>query len=201
MLNLPESTQFDKRLPKQSFYEHMEITPSLKRIFIDEIKNIYWRNKIAASTMNITHGDLVTEIEIFEIQLSKPSFKEEVLRQIDKAIPYHILYILTCNNKQQAWIGYQNKHYYHTEWMDHLSLELTGITTDAIYENYVRQIASSTLDRKTTLQESVEISEKKKKLQKQIKSLQSKVRKETQFNRQVELNSQLKKLMKELEQL
>lgn len=31
MLGLPKSTEFNKRLPKQKFYENLTITPALKK--------------------------------------------------------------------------------------------------------------------------------------------------------------------------
>ena len=53
MLGLPKTTEFNKRIPKQKFYDNLTITPALKKVFIDQIKAIYWRNKIAASTTNL----------------------------------------------------------------------------------------------------------------------------------------------------
>jgi hypothetical protein len=51
MLGLPKTTEFNKRIPKQKFYDNLPVTPALKKVFIDQIKTIYWRNKIAASTI------------------------------------------------------------------------------------------------------------------------------------------------------
>ena len=51
MIGLPKTTEFNKRIPKQKFYENLEIPPALKKVFVDQVKIIYWRNKIAASTM------------------------------------------------------------------------------------------------------------------------------------------------------
>lgn len=64
MFGLPTSTEFNKRIPKQKFYENIAVTHALKRFFVDQIKNIYWRNKIAASTLNLASGTDVTEIEV-----------------------------------------------------------------------------------------------------------------------------------------
>lgn len=72
MLGLPKSTEFNKRIPKQKFYENLSVTPALKRVFIDQIKVIYWRNKVAATTMNLAEGDTVTEVEVFEVKLAAP---------------------------------------------------------------------------------------------------------------------------------
>ena len=91
MFGFPASTEFNKRIPKQKFYEHIDIGSSLKRIFIEQIHLIYWRNKLAATTLNVAAGEAVTEIEVLEVQLKSPHLDEAVLRQIDREIPYHIL--------------------------------------------------------------------------------------------------------------
>lgn len=92
MLGLPKSTEFNRRIPKQKFYENLSVTPALKRVFVEQIKVIWWRNKIAATTMNLAVGENVAEIEVFEVCLSALLLDESVLRQIDKEISYHILF-------------------------------------------------------------------------------------------------------------
>ncbi|WP_369126260.1 DUF4391 domain-containing protein, partial [Campylobacter concisus] len=39
------------------------MSPSLKKIFIEQVDKIIWSNKIASSTTNLAGGDLVKEIE------------------------------------------------------------------------------------------------------------------------------------------
>ena len=72
MLGFPASTEFGKRIPKQKFYEKIDISPALKRVFVEQIKLVYWRNKLAAATLNISVGEAVTEIEVFELRLNEP---------------------------------------------------------------------------------------------------------------------------------
>lgn len=215
MLGLPRNTEFNKRIPKQKFYDNLTVSPTLKRSFVEQIKTIYWRNKIATSTVNLAAGENVTELEVFEIALNQQSLDENVLKQIDKEIPYHILFVLSFEDKVQAWIGYKEvragnnafkvSSYYHTVWLkkDDLQLKLDGFGMDVVYENYVRQIAGDILmnNKAIDLKESVEKAEQRTQLQKQIIVLQSKVRKEKQFNKQMELNTQLKNIKKELEAL
>ncbi|MDE6435685.1 MAG: DUF4391 domain-containing protein [Lachnospiraceae bacterium] len=215
MLGLPKSTEFNRRIPKQKFYENLTVSPPLKRVFVEQIKVIWWRNKIATATMNLAAGEAVTEIEVFEVCLAAPQLDEAVLRQIDKEIPYHILFLLEYEGKYQAWTAYKETSesrtnafkvdaYYHTDWMDESALPLKqeGLSTVQVYENFVRQIAGETLSRTgETLKESVEQNERRKELQKQIATLQAKVRREKQLNKQVQLNTELKRLKKELETL
>lgn len=215
MLGFPASTEFNKKIPKQKFYDNLDISPALRRVFVDQIRLVYWRNKLAASTLNIATGEAVTEIEVFEVRLNDPQLDEAVLKQIDKEIPYHILFVLTCNGKAQAWIGYKEaaasgsnafkvSRYYHTGWVpeDELHLHIEGLNMDAVYESLVRQIAGDKLqtDSSESLKESIERDEKKKQLEKQIAALENKMRREKQLNRRMEMNSELKKMRKELDQ-
>ena len=215
MIGLPKTTEFNKRIPKQKFYANMDISPVLKKVFVEQVKIIYWRNKIAASTTNLAAGSHVRELEVFEVRLNSSVLDDSLLRQIDKEIPYHILFLLEYDGKYQAWIGYKeaassgNKAfkvngYYHTEWLveDELPLKLEGLSVDAVYENFIRQIAGDKLKTESageSLKESVARDEQKQQLQKQITTLQAKIRKEKQLNKQMQMNTELKKLKKELE--
>ena len=215
MLGLPKTTDFNKRIPKEKFYENLNVTPTVKKCFVDQIKVIYWRNKIASSTTNLAAGSTVTEIEVFEIKLKTNLLDEGVLRQIDKEIPYHIVFLLEHDGKYQAWTAYKKastgntafkvNQYYHSDWMteDDLPLKLEGLNVDAVYENFVYQIAGDILqaNENESLQDAVERDEKIKNLKKQIEVLQAKIRKEKQLNVQMKLNKELKLLKQALEEL
>ena len=217
MLGLSKATEFNRRIPKAKFYENINITTSLKRLFVDQIKNIYWRNKIASTTTNLNEGKYVTEIEVFEINLISPQVDIELLKSIDSVIPYHILYILEYNGNYQAWIGYKEstniekkiskvERYYHTNWFEEkdLIVKLEGLNLDDVYENLVRQVAGDKLQSANsteTLKQSVERDKEIETLQKQINTLKNKIRKEKQLNKQIEMNSELKKLRKVLEKI
>ena len=93
-MKFPDSTYFNRKLPKQRFYENLTISAATKKSFVDQIKSIYWENKISADTINIAAENKVTEIEIFRINLNQDTIDESVLRLLDKGIPYPIIFIL-----------------------------------------------------------------------------------------------------------
>lgn len=208
LLNFPKSTEFNKRIPKQKFYENIAVTPAMKGAFVEQIRIIYWRNKIATTTLNLAAGEQVTEIEVFEVRLSAPKLDESVLRQIDREIPYHILFLLEYEGRYQAVIGYKEAaagktafkvdRYYSTDWLDEddLPVHLDGFTLDAVYENFVRQIAGDVLveENGTTLKESIEQQKQREQLEKQIVALEAKIRKEKQPKKKFELAQKLQKL-------
>ena len=222
MLSLPKSTEFNRRIPKQKFYENLSVTPELKRVFVDQIAVIYWRNKLATTTLNVSRGERVTEVEIFEIKLNQPSIDTKVLQLIDKEIPYHILYLLEYHGEYQAWIGYTEQSmakadtfkvnsYYHTDWavLDKHPLRMEGLHMDEIYDNFIRQIAGERLLAKesgetvapASIKDAIDRDNMIQKLKKQIDTLETKIKSEKQFNKQVKLNADLKMLKKELDEL
>ena len=216
-IELPKSTEFNKKIPKQKFYENLEISPALKKIFIEQVDKILWSYKIASSTANLADSNLVKEIEVFEVFLKSPNLDDELLRYIDRAVPYHLVFILEYQGRYKACISYKeaaisgNKafkvnSYYYTDWLDkqNLHLKLEGLNLDAAYENFVRQIAGETLQKVASdesLKDSIARSEQKELLQKQILALESKIRKEKQLNKQIQINNELKKLKRNLEEL
>ena len=207
-MGLPVSTEFNKRIPKQKFYENIAVTPAMKRAFVEQIKIIYWRNKIATTTLNLAAGGQGTEIEVVEVRLSAPELDESVLRQIDREIPYHILFLLEYEGKYRAVIGYKEAaagktafkidRYYSTDWLDEddLPVHLEGLTLDAVYENFVRQIAGEALaeENGTTLKESVEQQKQREQIEKQIATLEAKIRKEKQPKKKFEFVQKLNEL-------
>ena len=215
MFQLPKSTEFNKRIPKQKFYDNLDIPSRVKQEFKDKIQVIYWRNKISADTINLATGEEVDEVEVFEIKLRHPDLSVNVLKQIDREIPYHILFLLEYKDKYQAWIGYKEatggnaafkvNQYYHTDWQNapDLTLHIEGLDMDAVYEHFVRQVAGEALqiNHGESLSESIQHAQRREQLQKQIIKLETAIKREKQLNIQIQKNAELKKLKKELEAL
>ena len=214
MLGLPASTEFNKRIPKQKFYDHADLSSTLKRCFVEQIKSIYWVNKIAPSVVNLEKGKYVTEIEVIEIHLYSPELNEGVLKLINKTIPYHILFLLEYDQKYQVWIEFKpssaadkgsakDARYYHTEWQpeENLPIHLDGLNMDEAWENMLLAVSGIKLEHGRSLEEQIAIEDKRVKLEDQITRLEKKVWGERQPKRKFELNQELKSLKKELEEL
>ena len=212
----PKSTEFNKRIPKTKFYEHIELGRKIKDSFVQDIDSIIWANKIAPSTVNIAAGEKVTEIQVFRIVLKHSEFNTNVLRIIDEQIPYHILFIICADNKEQAWIGYKEQSgsesrafkvdsYYHTAWQkpEELKLAIEGLNMDAVYESFVKQISASTApiqwDDDLSAKDNTAKIEEQKKLQKQIEKLERQLRKETQPRKKFEIYQELRSLRQQVE--
>ena len=207
MLSLPKSTEFNKRIPKQKFYDNLDISPTLKKAFIQQIQAVYWRNKLAPATMNISAGKQVTELEVFEIVLTSQELNEAVLRQIDREIPYHILFILTFGNKSRLAVSYKEPtesgknafqvgQYFWGPWVEHdkLSVQLNGLDLDTVLENMIKEIGNIHVTKGNSLGQQIEVNAQREKLEKEIGRLERLARKEVQPRKKYELVKRIKEL-------
>ena len=214
MFQLPKSTEYGKRIPKQTFYAKLTLSPEVKRAFAEQISTIIWSNKISPETINLAPSENVQEIQVFTIRLNQATLDGRILPLIDKQIPYHIVFVVEYSNRQQVWVCYKEASlagsnafqvgaYYHTDWVNvgELSLRIEGLSMEAAYEGFVRQIAGEKLAAGGRLKEDVERARRRQQLVKQIAALEKRIANEKQFNRQVEKNCILKDFVKELEWL
>lgn len=197
MLSFPTSTVFERRIPKQKFYQNLDVTAEVKRLFIEQIKLITWANKPSAQTMNLAPGQTVQEIEVFRIRMAGDVLDSRVLNLMDKQIPYHLLFVLERSDgkcqlsvtykeaSQSGGSAFQLRQNYRTVWQtpEALTLNLTGLNMDAL-----------AAPKAETLQAAVEQAQAWEKLQKQIDQLKSRMRKEKQLAKQMEIRREIQRL-------
>lgn len=202
MLGLPRSTQVNRRVAKEKLYSHAKPTSAVRELIKDQIESVFWRNKLADSTVGVAAGESVQEIQVFEIVLRQKELDKRILSVISKVIPYKILFLLTCHGEVQAWMEVSDS-FYCTDWFmtTDFSLRFEGLNLDAVYENLARQIAGGRLDIGDDIAEAVERDIRRQRLEREIAALGKKMIREKQFNRQVEMNDELKRLNAELEVL
>ncbi len=211
MQPFPDSTVFGRAITKAKFYDKMSVSPAVKRAFVEQVEGIVWRNKLSAKTLNVQAGELVIEIDVFEIELKSQSVSDSLLRAIDNGVPHHILYLLQFGDLWQAAIGYKEigktsitltvKEYYRTPWMpiDHIHLLITGMTMDEVFDNFVRQIHTSLPAESTqSLRSDLENQERRDRIQRRIDVLYKRMQSEKQPRRKFELFQQIRELQAQL---
>lgn len=209
MFSLPASTAVNRSIPKQKFYERLDVSVKLRRLFVDQVAGVVWRHKLSPETLNLAAGERARELQVFEVALKGPELDQSVLKLIDRGIPYPILFILSFEDKVQARIGYKTEgrapeRYFGTGWLEALPLRVEGLNVDAVYAGFIRQIAPEELGRllgRFGIEEALAKFAELQELKRKIATLENKVRKEQQLNRQVELNAELKRIRREFAEL
>ena len=90
----PRAAAFGRVVPKSKIYEHTGASSALKELFVREVDQIVWSHKLAPETINLAATRSVAEIQVFRILLKAPALDRDVLRAIDRAIPYPLIFEL-----------------------------------------------------------------------------------------------------------
>ncbi len=202
--NLPSGAFVNKFIAKNKFFGKTIFNTRLKNEFIDKIQKITWKYKLAEETIGINKTEKVEEIQIFEIELKKQTIPKNILKIIDKTIPYPILYVFIYKDDFAYGISLKDEsvqNYYFSDWNESKEFNFTGINLENIYQNIIKEFIVSTETKDKKFHDIIGIDDSIKMLEKEIQTLQNKVRKEKQFNRKVELNKTLLEKKKELNNL
>ena len=202
--NLPKSTLLNKFIPKSIFFAKAVVNSKLKADFTDKIQKITWKYKISEETLWINKSDKIQEIEIFEINLKEKIIPKNVLKVIDKTIPYPILYIFTYENDYSYWITLKWEklwNYYFSDWNENIEFEFNWIDIERVFEDIIKKFLKNIDTDDKKFDEIIETDNARIFLEKDIEKLKNKIKKEKQFNKKVELNKLLLEQKSKLEQL
>lgn len=223
MFGLPESTAFDKKIPKQKIYDNADVSNKLKRYCIDVVQEIVWRNKISAAdrgsvgTVALESSDFVREIEVIEIILSDKKVDRDFLERLDKSIPYHTLFIFSCEDESQLWIAYKKinansesfsvsiSDYFISDWLESedISLEIKGLSLDEVYKNWIKKLEPelSSYNATADFSKIIEIHSQITSLNMEKEKLKIKMKKEIQTNRMFAIKEQIKGINSKINEL
>ncbi|HDM8259651.1 TPA: DUF4391 domain-containing protein [Proteus mirabilis] len=219
----PDNAKFGRVVPKNKIYEHSAASTGLKSLFVEQVDQILWAYKLSPSTLNIPQTSEVSEIQVFSVKLKGDSIDDSVLKAIDLAIPFPIIfevwgpsgeqgYYAACHkrkaeNDQSKWVC-SRYLYSETFYLGNTSIEPsevlglpTAIDMEELYQKLLARLLPIPKRTAESIEEVIERLMAIQALEKQISQYKKKVHAEKQFNRKVELNKQLKNLKCELEKL
>ena len=215
----PKQAEFGRVLPKNKIYEHSGANTRLKDLFVEQVEQIVWRYKLAPETINLPAKPGVPEIQVFAIQLKTSELHRDVLRCIDGAVQFPIIFELTQSQgaeartqvvaayKRPSEVGATNwvcSDYFESGWMPAtseraplpLALDLGGL-----YELLLHRLVPIAPRTQEPLRDFVARTEAVMAKAKDVAKVEARLAKEKQFNRKVEINATLRQLKTELEQL
>lgn len=107
LFKLPTSTLINRVIPKNSFDKFTNSKE--KKDFVDFVDKIRWMHKLSFETINL-QGKEVSEIQIFEITLRAQNDIDHLLRIIDKAIPYPIIFLVSFETNKKIQLSKKHPH-------------------------------------------------------------------------------------------
>lgn len=211
----PKSAAFGRVLPKNKIYEHGNASSRLKQLFVDQVDQITWKFKLAPETINLAAAKPVSEIQVFGIALRTSELDEDVLRTIDKSIPFPLIFELAHAGKRKAIAAFKRpseadgakwvvSEYFWSEWEpeDNPRKPLpTALNLGGLYDKLLSALLPPAAQDGEPLEARVRRVEALRGKEREIKRIKARLNREKQFNKLVAINAELRAAMNELNEL
>lgn len=211
----PSQAAVARPVAKAKIYAHAKPTAALRALFVEQVESITWAYKLAPETINLPAKPDVPEIEVFEIALKLSDVDHSVLRCIDKAIPFPILFVLRYEGHSQPVAAYKRPSdaasgqwvvgdYHAAPWQkDDLARPGLPVALDlqGLYEQLLRQHLAVPARSGESLRDQLDRLSLLSAKQTAAAKLETRLAQEKQFNRKVEINAQLRTIRTELHAL
>ncbi len=215
LFEYPPKAAFGRVVPKNKIYEHGSPTTALKEYFVRQVDQIVWQYKLAPETINIKATAAVPEIQVFTIVLKDGELKPEVLRCIDQAIPFPILFELHFEDKIKPIAAYKRpseadaskwvlSEYFSADWLPSITPRQplpVVFDLDALYRYLLLPLLPYPARSGEDTQAMIERMDNIRLIERELERCEQRLRKEKQFNRKVEIHAELRELNHNLAQL
>jgi hypothetical protein len=184
----------------------------LKDLFVKQVEQIVWQFKLAPETINVPSWPGVPEIQVFGLHLKTSKLHQDVLRCVDAAVQFPILFELSHGKRVRLIAAYKRpsesdrsrwvlSEYFATDWlpanMPRANLPV-ALNLGSLYELMLRSLIPLQARSQETLAELVERVALVQAKQREFEKIGVRLAKERQFNRKVEINAALRQLKNEL---
>ncbi len=205
MIKFPETTLTHRRIPKEAFYKHLNISTALKEKFISDVDRIFVENSFTMNSLRLTKDSEVSEILLLLITLKKKNFDGKIIEAIAEQNQHKLIFLLSFDEERQLAVFHGRL--YQSLWMSEseLSLSADGFSLKEIWDGFIEQIALT--DEKAeqaaglSIEQRLQLQEKIIALEKKIQKTEAAAWREIQHKKKFALYNKLQKYKNELEEL
>ena len=211
----PKAASFGKILPKKKIYEHAIAGAKLKQLFVDQVDQIVWAYKLAPETTNLPAAAGVPEIQVFEVKLRGSELDQEILRAVDRSIPFPLIFELDKSGERMLAAAYKRpsesdstkwvaSEYFESGWepsenpRDPLPRVLN---LGALYNRVLSGLMPVEPKEGEKLPQRVARIESIREKERAIARIKARLAREKQFNKKVAINAELREAAADLKRL
>lgn len=101
MIDFPESTKTNRRIPKEAFYKHLSLSTALKSKFVSDISRIVAENSLTKGNLNLVKDSEIKEILLLSIELKKQDYDQRIIEAIAKGNPHKLVFLMSYEDQKQ----------------------------------------------------------------------------------------------------
>ncbi|CRK76296.1 hypothetical protein NIG5292_02353 [Nereida ignava] len=211
----PKSAQFGRVIPKSKIYEHAGANTALKELFVAQVDQIVWKYKLAPETTNLHVAKSITEIQVFAISLKLAPLHSDVLRAIDRAIPFPLIFEVAHGSRRQTIAAFKRpsevdgskwvvSDYFKSEWTPSDSPRTSlpvALDLASLYDKVLTALMPVQPLAEENIQARVDRMEAIKSKELEVGRIKGQLSREKQYNKRVSINAALRVAKQELVQL
>jgi len=222
-LHIPQPCLVDKAVAKKLFSDNGDLSKADKALLSEAVEKITWKYCLKNEFIPIQpYSDEVRdypEVEVLEVSLTAEKGLRRLAEIVMRAIPYPMLLIFRLREQVQIWMAHQRlnladrekvtlEEFVSTPWqtedapfwtaLDIRELRFTNFFD--FYTDWVDKLSIQNAQDKVqaydnlTGEEARQLLAQRAQVEKEIATLRTELKKETQFSRKVELNMRIKNL-------
>lgn len=195
MYGLPLSTKVKKQLPKKAIYAKFALKPSQREGFDADIARIDIVALISSATVPaLAEGENIKEFYVLAVQMKRKEYDSKNVALLTKLIPQKMVFALQFGGLTQFAVYYTRLITSAWQRTESVTLPVSGLNLDAVWENLVSHIGQIEVKNGNTLAEQITANEQREKLLAQLSTFERKMANEKQPRRKREYFEQIKKL-------
>ena len=212
----PKGAAFGRVVPKQQFYEHADISPKVRELFVREVKRITWAYKLAPETIGLPGSPAIPEIQVFAVDLKDLDLHDEVLGTIDRAVQFPIIFEVRRERAgmvevravaAQKVLGSRTPKvsaYFTGDWQAQDTVRAPvppAVNLAGLYAQLLSPLLPASVRPGEELSVTIDRMAAVRRFEQELAALEKRLRVEPQFNRKVELRRQIRDHTDELTNL
>jgi hypothetical protein len=215
MFAYPPQAAVDRVIPKNMIYKNARPSTAVKNYFISQVRDIVWKYKLSQDTINLSPKEGIREIQVFDITLKTFEFNQDILKTIDKAIPYPIFFRVRFGESVNRIIALKRpagsepdksaiSDYFQTGWQDAQAPEKplpVALDLKSLYDQMLMPYIGIVPRAQEALHDLIQRAQDIRRIKRELTLLEAKMAKEIQFKRKIELNTQIRNLKSALRDL
>ncbi|MCB5279609.1 MAG: DUF4391 domain-containing protein [Candidatus Cloacimonetes bacterium] len=224
-LGLPKSTVIDTKIDKKQFYDQGNLNVTERKTFVNDIEKITWAYRITYDTSNIRPFTDETrdysEIQVIDVQLRSTECVTRICDVIMSSFQYMVILVLRHDNRLKIVMAHKRinqndksrlviDEIMSSKWLSEedpilRSFDVKDMRTTNLLDLYSDEYAALTKVNLVMKGFSGDVSSHERskailneiqKIDEEIESLKSQIKKEDHFSRQIELNDKINLLRK-----
>lgn len=198
MLGFPQKTELRKPLHKKVIFEKLQLNTSQQDRVDADISRLYFVNEISPYSVGIAEGETVKAFYVILVCLKQKDYDDKTISMLFRLIDNKMILVLQYETESRVAIFHGKL--IQTEWKptDAFSYSLQGLNLDSAWNNLIIQIGDIHPENGRSIEEQIAFDEQRKKIEKEIASLEKMARAEKQPKKKFEMVQRIHSLKGEL---